>query len=62
MFFSPEVARPTLLHPKTVQRTNGPPADPPTRVQGADADDGTSHRIELLFRFIFLFNVMLGSY
>ncbi|NP_001132405.1 uncharacterized protein LOC100193852 isoform 1 [Zea mays] len=35
-----EVARPTLLHPKTVQRTNGPPADPPTRVQGADADDG----------------------
>ncbi|CAD6215364.1 unnamed protein product [Miscanthus lutarioriparius] len=31
---------PTLLHPKTVQRTNGSPADSPTCVQDADDDDG----------------------
>jgi hypothetical protein len=35
-----EVARPTLFHAKTVQRTNGSPEDPPTCVQGKDDSDG----------------------
>jgi hypothetical protein len=43
--FPSEVARPTLLHQKTVQRTTGSPADSTTCVQGTDADDGKFHMI-----------------
>ncbi|CAL4928303.1 unnamed protein product [Urochloa decumbens] len=35
-----QVARPTFLHPKTVQRNVGSPEDSTTCVQGTDDDDG----------------------
>lgn len=47
--FCSEVARLTILHPKTFQRVNGSPEDSPTCVQGADADNGKSHMIILPF-------------
>ena len=39
-----EVARPTVFHTETVQRTNGSPEDPPTCLQGEDDSDGDPER------------------